>query len=306
MSGQVLSIRRKSLESWIEDALSDPDKVDANGNRRECIAMALMHVSGESYKEIHNVKFIAGKDYTANKLYQVFKGRADAYSQDLPGVQMFQLVALYAGGTEPEAYQPFQVMGKVHQELGSEAPDDRGERQQRMRWNDGLLAQIFRRQEQLDMASMRMIEAQNRHIETMGQRFTAVFTEHVEALEILKNLMVEKESKQQEYAMQQLQYDRETKQREAYLKMLPAVANTLFGREIFPVGTQDTAILELAAKSLNEEQAMQLASILPPEVSGILFSRFSAIIDQKRKESQIKQLQESHAEQAKKNTDGLS
>jgi len=285
---------RKTLDSWISDALSDTDKLDDKGNVRPIAGMTLVHViGGTQHKEIHVVKFGPNKGYDPSTLATLFRGKAEAYSQDLAGVQTFQLLAFYAGGTEPEAFQPFIVAGASpdNHGLGSEAPDERGVRQQQMRWYDQVMAQTYRHQEHLNAATARIIELQSVMLNNMGARLVEVQHENVEAVGIVKDLMFEQATKQHENEMTRLEYERKTKEREQYLRMLPALVNGLTGREVFPIATQDTAIIESIAENMKEEDIMKVAEILPPHVSGLLFQRFSGVIEKKMKEKELKRLE---------------
>lgn len=285
---------RKTLDSWISDALSDTDKTDEDGNIRPIAAMVLVHmVGGAQSKEIHSVRFGKNKSYPASDLAALFRGKAEAYSQELPGVQTFQLLALYQGASEPEAFQPFIVSGSSpdNHGLGSEAPNETGQKQQMMRWNDNILSQAYRHQEHLNAATARIIEVQNVMINNLGARLVELQHENVEAVGIVKDLMVEQATKHQENEMQRLEYERKTKEREQYLKLLPALVNGLTGREIFPIATQDTAIIETIAENMKEEDIMKVAELLPPHISGMLFQRFSSVIEKRMKEKEMRQIE---------------
>lgn len=284
MSGIV---RRKSLDVWIREAITDQDKDD------QITALSLVHmVNGEPGKEIHTFKFAPGKGQEPKDLADMFMGKARSFAQDLPGVQTFCLLAFY-GSKEPGAYQPFIVSGQLDNHgIGSETPDERGMRAQQMRHSDAFFAQLFRRQEQLDIAMGRTIELQNRMVETLGASLVQVQHDNIEAFEVVKNLLIEKESKAHENETQRLEYERKTREREQYLKMIPMLVNSLSGREIFPQGAQDTALVEMIADKLDEDQIMKLAQVLPPEVTGLIMQRFEKAIEKKMAEKRMKMLEQ--------------
>lgn len=286
----------KTLQSWIEDALTDPDKVDADGNQRPISGMTLVHLKGEAVQEIHSVRFTKGKSYTGASLHTLFRGKADSFAQGFPGVQTFQLMAFY-GQAEPEAFQPFQVMGTLDNNgQGTEAPDDRGERQQKMRWTDAFMTQMFMRQQQLDSTFARTLELQNKTIELLGSRVVDLQSENIEAIKLLVEGMAERATNQNEAKMQQLAYERQTQERQAIIKSVPYLANTILGKEVFPQSVADTALLEQIAESITVEQAMQLAQMIDPKVAGVLLSRFNAVIEKKL---QARAIEEAKSQQLK-------
>lgn len=296
---------KQSLDVWIRDCLTDSDKTRGDGSTRQILAISLCHQqSNGSLKEIHSVRFGKNKTYEPDRLASLFRGKAEVFSQDLSGVQMFQLSAIYEGekpgeaASEPEAFLPFRMQGNPEVDingLGTEAPDERGQRQQMMRWNDTLLAQVFRHQEQLNAATHRIIETQNHTIDHLGRHLAQTQHENAEAFGIVKEIMLEQATKTHENELTRLEYERKTKEREQYLRMLPALVNGLTGREVFPIATQDTAIIESIAENLTEEQIQQVAGVLPPHVTGLIFQRFSAVIDKKLKEKQMRALEERNA-----------
>lgn len=277
--------KRTTLDMWIRDAMSDSDK---DG---DISAIAMVHmVNGQDGKEIHTVKFGPNKTYQPDQLASVFRGRAEAFAQDLPGVQTFELKAFYGTSTEPRAFQPFMVSGTLDNHgMGSETPDDRGHRAQQMRHSDAFFAQVFRRQESLDAATARVIEHQSKIIEMLGGQMATLQHENIEAFAVTRDLLLAQADKRHEYNMQQLEYQRKTKEKEQFLKLLPALVNGLTGKEIFPQGTQDTALIESIAESLDEKTAMRVAEILPPQMVGLLMPRLTEVLEKKEREKRLEE-----------------
>ena len=271
--------RKVTLDQWIRDAMSDPDKDKAISR------IVLVHNSGGQQKILHTITF-GKRPYQPDQMAAIFQGNAEAYCQGLSGVQTFQLLAFYGERLEPEKFMTFVKAGNIDNDgLGSEAPTPEGERKQAMRWTDNWNSQLFRRQGVLDETVIRLVEQQNRMIEISNQRAERLMEENIEAVNIMKELLVERESKQHQFRMEELEYQRSSELRQKMLHMAPPLINRITGREIFPQSTEDTALLEGLASALDEESIMALAPKLPPELTGMLMARFSDMISKRQKEA---------------------
>jgi len=264
--------KRKSLDAWINDALVDPDK---DG---KITMMSLVHMVAAQQQEIHCVKFGSDKTWEASKLAELFRGKAEAFAQDLPGTQMFMLMAWYGTSTEPQSKQPFSVSVAAEPNgLYTEAPTEQGKLQMKMRWEETHLTQIFRRQQVLDDYTLRLIEHQSKML-------AEAQNENRDAFNIVKEMMREKITDDHTRAMERLTYERSSTERKQLLKFAPALANTVFGREIFPQSTADTALVEAVAEALmqaDDKAVIQIAAMLGPTVAGPLMNRLQQIAAEK-------------------------
>lgn len=264
--------KRKTLDSWINDAISDPDK---DG---KCSMISLVHMVGQQQKEIHTTKFGSSKTWSSLDLSAMFRSKAEAYSQDLPGVQTFQLLAFYGEKTQPEAFQPFTInVTGDHSGLSTESPTDQGRLQQIMRQSEMLIQQVYRRQQVMDDYSLRLIEQQGNRIDTLSR-------ENRDAFDIVKDMLMTQALNDHNRKMEGLRYERETGERKKLMGFAPALINTILGREVFPQSVADTALVESIADSLGEEDIMKLASVLKPEMMGPLAARLMMYEEKKNKE----------------------
>ncbi len=261
--------KRKTLDGWIRETLLE--EIDD----KQCSMIALVHMQGQLQKELHTVKFAKGKNPTPEELARLFKSKAEAYAQDLPGVQTFQLLGFY-GSDQPQAFQPFTVTPAAGEGMYSEAPTEQGRLGQSMRHADMLIGQVYRRQDQMDAMSLRMIELQNNIIVKLTH-------ENHEAHEITKNILMEKALDNHNHVMKQLEHQRSTAERQKWMTYLPALVNTVLGREVFPISTQDTALVEGIADAMTEEDVMKLAAVLPPTMMGPLAMRMTQFMEKKKK-----------------------
>lgn len=257
-----MTVKRKSMDGWIREALTDPDK---DGR---ISMLSLVHMQGTQQKEIHTTKFSGGRSWTETELANMFRGKAETYAQDLPGVQTFQLLAFYGEKGAPEAYFPF-IVNNVGDNSGlmTEAPTEQGRMQQVMRQNEMLIQQVYRRQQVMDDFNIRMMSMQAGMIETLQRENRDHFT-------IMKEMLMEKALDMHKHKMDQLEFERSTTERKKWLSFAPALINTILGREVFPQGMADTALVETIADNLKEEDISKLAGVLPPQLLGPLVSRF--------------------------------
>lgn len=274
-------ITKKPMDVWIREAMTDPDK-DA-----EITSIVLVHMVGGTPKPIHKIQFGKGKSYQPDTMASVFRGNAESVCQALSNTQIFQLMAFYGNRSEPEKFMSFSMPGGADMdETTSEPPTEDGQRRQMMRWDNNLLTQVYRRQNMLDETFIKVLQQQNQMVAMQNERIRGLMEENMEAVAIVKQIMVEQETKTHEHRMSELEYHRKTQEREKLLKMAPPLINRITGREVFPQATEDSAIIEAVAEHLPMEKVMELAGSLPPEVVGMLMSRFSQAIEKKQKEAE--------------------
>jgi hypothetical protein len=257
----------QTLESWIEEALSDQDKMDALGNVKACTALAAVHVSanGVGTKSVHAIP-LTGKTHTPASLANKLIGKIQGFAQDLgQGPQQFLVHAFY-GSSEPEATHPIRTLdgdmvsgddwGRV-----SETPNEKG-----------ITAQLMRHLEHKDNMLMTVLQgtfgswAKERH---------ELQAEVNESYKIVREMMMNMESARHTQAMEREQYARTSQERKALMAMIPALANGLTGKEIFPKESADTALLDAMARRMTPDMvdaAVQMG-IIPKEAHGAVVAR---------------------------------
>lgn len=271
--------RRQTLDAWIREAVNDQERDGP------CTMIAVCHMTGITPQEVYTVKLGAGRTWGDGELARLFMGKAESYSQDLPGVQTFVLQAFYGTDSEPKAKHPFTVAGEVDNiGLMTEAPDMKGMTQQGMRHIEAMVGLAFQH-------TRSMVQAQSSLVDNLAGKLIHLTDEHFEAVKILKELVLERETEQHEREMKKLEYERSTHERKQLIAFIPALANTLLGREVFPQSTEDTAIIEAVADALPEDDLKKLLMIspmLPPVVQGIFASRMERFLRGKREAAEAK------------------
>jgi len=267
--------RRQTLESWLVEAMTDEDKEDP------ITAIALMHVVGEhsSDREIHSVRFGA-KVWKESDLAELFRRKAESYCQEMPGSQLFVLLAYYGKVKEPQARHPFRV--NPTSEIGglgaltTEAPNETGVRQQSMRLTEALVQGAFRERALLMDNVLRSNELLARH----NQR---LLEEQQGITEAMRAMLLQQVTSQHELRMQEMAQLQKKELVDKGMELLPAIINSLAGKEVVPKSTEDASILSALASALKPEQVQLLAASIPPEVMGPLANRLAELLREKEK-----------------------
>lgn len=268
--------KRITLQTWIEEALTDQDKIDgATGTVRECSAIVALHIKGNgvSTDEVDALK-LSGKTWVPEALAKRVQKKIENFAQNLPGVQSFVVQAFY-GQSEPEAKHHVRTIDGelvVGDEYVVEAPTEKG-----------ILAQMMRHTEHKDHMLMAMIQA------TVGgwaEERHKLQSEVNDAYAIVRELMMKQADNSHAYAMQQLAFARTTGERQALMKMVPALANGLTGRDIFPKADQDSAIIDEIARNVKPEQLEMLlqVGVIRKEIYPALVARFAETHERDRAE----------------------
>lgn len=265
--------KRITLEMWIREAVTDEEQ-------ENCTMLACVHMMNSVEKdEVHVVRFGGPKKWTPKELAKLFQSKADAFAQNIPGVQAFAMLAFYGGSEEAQAKHRFNVMGESEygdSALGAtEGPDGKG-----------LLAQGMRHLEvstQMMLKQMSTIlDASNRTIMLLSDQNEKLMAENHEALTVVKEVVIGQQMNAHNHKMEQLSHIRSTEERKKWLAFAPALINSLLGREVFPQSTADTALVESVAEALSEEDIQKLAGSLPPALWGPMAQRFTGVLQQKR------------------------
>lgn len=259
---------RKTMQAWIQEALTDEDK------EGKCTALVLVHFVGSTEREIHAVKF-GGRQWTAKDLANLFRGKAETYSQDLTGVQEFCLLGFYNKG-EPEARFPFRINGENdYGGLSTEGPTGTGLVQQAMRHTEAMVQACFR-------ANASMHDNQAAMISSLSNMLQRTFQERNEAYELVTKLTLSITQGQHDGRMKELEFKRSSDERREMMRMLPALANTITGKEVFPQETADSALIDALIESLDEKGIETLASVVPKHLWGAMASRMLPVLERKK------------------------
>jgi hypothetical protein len=267
---------KTALEYFIDEALVDKDK---DGPLSQFVLMHLIH-GGQGHVEIDALKIPAkGAQLNAQDLATRFRTKAASYSEDLPGVQTFVLLAFFNNRNEPQARKPFTVKPKLDYDGLTEPPTEAGRTSQRMRHDEALIQQVYRKQSQLDEVQFKLIDRLMRDNASQAEELRDANTILIEMLRGQVRLDAETE-------MAKNKYIRETDERRRLLGLAPALINTIAGEPVFPQETADKALVDALADSLSPEAVMliQGSGAIKQELLGPLMARFEKRAREREKE----------------------
>jgi hypothetical protein len=267
------------LEQWIAQALSEPDREST------CTAMALMYIKqGGGNREVKTIN-LKGKSHDAKELAKTFQGLAEQYAQDFGGIQQFEMQAFY-GSTSPGLHHTITVMDGELQQGGrgrtiKEAPDGPGLVAQAMRHTENTMQMLV---SLIQTGAVTSLQREN----AMAEREARLRDEVNDAYGIVREMMMAKANENHEQKMRELAFKQSATERKALVGMVPALVNTVSGREIFPQSTSDTALIDALAEEVNPELIQQLATMgaISPKLLGPLMARFEESLRKKKMEEE--------------------
>lgn len=269
-----MSRRRVTVEQWIAEALQDNDKGSP------CTALALMHVraGGVGEEEIHTKELKGG---TANykQLAETFVNKACGFSQDLPGIQTFRMLAFY-GKSEPQSSFPFTCLeGSLT--AGQDAGFSKHEPTP-----TGLLGQLMAHNERLATINAQMVQ-------TMAvnalQKDKDMMAERAEMNIIMRDVLLNQRKENQAMAMEQLKFQRESEERAMVGRLLPGMVNHLTGRELIPQTHADSEFLDAIVSRLQPDQIKMLVGLglLSETEATVLVERLRKVREEQAKRQAI-------------------
>lgn len=260
--------KRITIEQWITDALSDPDKGKA------CSAFSLVHIKGVGQEEVYTKQITS--PIQPKQLAEFFIDRATGFAQDLPGLQTFRMLAFY-GSSEPQAALPFTV---AEGELtgGGESPFAKHEPTQ-----VGLLGQLMKHNEQV----MSMMLDLTKSLAVQSISHEAQMRQEVnEAQLIVRDVIMNMRKEAHEMKMAELKFQQSTEDRRLLGKALPSIINQLTGREIIAESHADSELLDAMAAKIKPGMIQQLEAlnVIGSQEAALLTARFAKATEERRKE----------------------
>jgi hypothetical protein len=236
------------------------------------------------------------KQWNLKELSEIFSHKAQTRVQAEPGSHLFHILAFYDDSSEPQARFPFRVNSAA--ELGggaTEEPTERGVKAQTMRHAEAAFQFAFKHSQHLFEIMLEQNRDLTRHIHNLA-------SENADAIRLAKETLLAKAANDHELRMKEMAFIRNLRREDQLMKYLPAITNTIAGKEIFPQGTQDTAIIDLLLDSMGEEQIKMLSTILPAEAQAIIAARAAEYFKAKR---EARDLAESAAHSALNGGSGI-
>jgi len=272
--------KKQTVDQWVQSVITE----EIEG--KKCHAIALLHLKGVggATEEITTKPVEGTVDVTEVANFLI--GRAEGFSQDLPGLQTFKLIAFY-GSNEPR--NPFHfttsdgnVTSRTEIMMSAHEPTPTGLLGQLMKHNEMLVSQ----NNQLVTANMTM--ANGIVAMCFGDKgvVQASIRSQLEAVEVVKDAMLDMHRQRRELVLEEHKAAQDLQTRKAVIDALPTIVNRFTGREVFSEKDNRAKILELLALKISPKDIEFLVSIgkLTKEEAVILSAQFAAIVEEKRKE----------------------
>jgi hypothetical protein len=274
-------ITQDDLKAWCQERF--PEILEEGG----LSIVGLVHYSANgSETPLHALTSKLGPDkWNAERVAEVMDQVASRYARGLPGVQQFALVGTYGTNGRPKTSIPFQRAGSSHlgpAGIGTEGPSELGRTAQAQRWGEAIVTDVFRSLGGLHGSQQSAIESRDRRIRELEGENRELFLALRQELERTVQLAHERRLKE-------LEFIRTTEERRRLIQIMPALANAMTGKEIFPTSTEDSALIETLCANVSEKEIQMFASMLgqkSPELSGLMMARFNAIQQKKLEEQE--------------------
>jgi hypothetical protein len=274
--------KRQSVDQWVQSVISE----EVSG--KKCSAIALLHLKGVggATEEI-TTKPIEGTIDVA-EVANFLVGRAEGFSQDLPGLQTFKLIAFY-GTNEP--HNPFHfttsdgnVTSRTEIMTSAHEPTPTGFLGQIMKHNEALMSQ----NNQLVTANMTMANGVLAMCFGPQGVIQASIRAQLETVEIVKDVNLNMFEKRKEMTIMEHKAAQDLQMRKALIDVFPHIINRFTGREVFDESANRAKAFEALALKFTPKDIEFLVSIgkLSQEEGLILSAQCASIAEEKRKEAE--------------------
>ena len=221
----------------------------------------------------------------AEKLSARFTNVATRHARGISGggQQQFQIHAVYGTSQKPKRVYPFLKMGQINfmtttaaSGLATDPPNTMGMNQQAMRWGERIVDRTFGYGEKLMDSQQRALDKRDTAIENLTKENRDLFL-------ALRQVLIDTVKLEHDKRINELQFLRSSNERAKLIRLLPALANGIAGRQIFPENAEDSALVRELAEVSDPETVEKLRTILAvksPEAAALLMNRF----EEKQKE----------------------
>lgn len=262
--------KRVTIEQWITTALGDADK------GKPCSALSLIYLKtgGIGHEEIHTKQIQGPQNFS--QLAEFFVDKACGYSQDLAGVSTFKMFAFYGDEKQPQASFPFTVAD------GHLTAGDNTSYSKHDATPTGLLGQLMAHNERI----MQMNMALTTSIATEGM---ALRRDLAEATMLVRDAAMSFTQLGNQHQMNVLAFQRETQERDAFAKALPALLNHVTGKEIVPQEFALSGIIDNLAFKVDDAKLKMLVQfgIVSPQEATALGAHFAKVREEKEKRDKL-------------------
>jgi hypothetical protein len=259
----------KTLERWLEEMLSIPD--------RKLTALACfyeLHTGGT--KEVHT-ESLTGKTWPIETLYNMFKGVAETFVQEKQGNHTFEMRAFFDNKQVHERVHPFSVIDGEIKQGGSNRTITEHPTQV------GLLAQMMRHNEAFMLTNTQIVQTmaatwsvERRHMLENESRMRA---EVNDAYAIVREMMMRVSDNEHTNRMKELEFKRTSDERKMMIEAAPSLINSISGKDVIPQDKADSMLIEAMALRVGPDQVKMLveSGMCPPELAAALTTRLAQL-----------------------------
>jgi hypothetical protein len=203
-------------------------------------------------------------------------------AESLGGHQRYLIFAYYQNESKPLARTGFRMDAgdedEGDEELESEPANAKGLVAQAMRHQEGNFRTSV-------LATNHIINMMQRTIDTQQETINNLLSGHLNNLKLVEDLVSQRHGR--ELAAKREDFNQSIKNDFAQkaLKLLPAVVNRFAGKQVLPGETPKDVMLQDLAKSISQEQMMQIAQHLKPEQQMIIFELLKNALPASEEES---------------------
>lgn len=271
---------RQSIAGFVRDCLCVSEKENLVGIQK-CTGFALVHMQGNQQVELKTIK-LGSRQWDPKEIGETLEGVAENFAAGIPGVQQFQVLAFYDGRERPQSFYPFRKSGESEGfGLATEPPTTTGLLQSLMRHNEANTRVVAN-------LSVGILDKYEKLLDKALSRIDKLEEENFDTVELAKDLVMKQAADQHSNRMEEIKTRQSMEDRKVAMRLLPAIANRVLGKEIFPQAAADTAMFEHLAETLDKDQIQKLASVLRPDQWGLVADRLNEILKRKVAEEQSK------------------
>jgi hypothetical protein len=272
--------RRLTVDQWVHQVISEV--VDG----KACSAVSLLHLKGVGGATEEVVTKPLEGTVNVKELADNLIGRAEGFSQDIPGIQTFKLIAFY-GSNEP--HTPFHfttsdgnIISRTEAAQSAHEPTPAGLLGQLMKHNENLMHQ----NNQLVTANMTMAQGMMAMCFGNDGVVQRSMRAQLEAIEVVKDASLDMFDKRRQLVLEEHKAAQELQTRKAIIDAVPHLVNRWTGHEVFDEKSNRAKLLETIALKMSPDDLKLLVEMgkISKEESLVISAQFAAIVEEKKKE----------------------
>lgn len=275
------ALQRMTKEAWLAEAMADPEKDGP------ATMVSVVHRVGSADEEVDTIHLTrSAKPLTPKQVAERLVRKADAYAQDMPGIQTFAFLVFYGGSNEPKARHPFTIAGKTDYGGVTEPATGAGPLQQHMRHQEASFALVLR---QVD-SNARNAEGLIDRLAVMNEQ---LMRDKLAMTELLINCLSNLAQVKTDRTLEVIRAQQAADDRKKLWETAAMLANQVTGAEIIPQAATDTAIMRRIAATIDPSD-IQGSLMKDGSLVAALFGRLEGLqkemLEEKRKAAEALRL----------------